>query len=181
VQQGISPVFANVGDGEISGLELEFTGLVTDNFTLTGSLGYLDAKYTRLDPGIFPLAVLNPESLGLDDQFVNTPELSWYLGGEYRFPFQSGAQMALRVDYSYKDEIANDVMNNALLVQDAIDLVNASLRFTSAGGRWSVVVGGRNLTDERYIMSGFRNDGGGVISANYSRPREWYVTLRLSH
>ena len=45
--------------------------------------------------------------------------------------------------------------------------------------RWSVVVGGRNLTDERYIMSGFRNDG--VISANYSRPTEWYVTLRLSH
>jgi iron complex outermembrane receptor protein len=181
VQQGISPVFANVGDGEIKGVELEFTGLVTDNLTLTGSLGYLDAKYTRLDPGIFPLAVLNPESLDLDDKFVNTPDLSWYLGGEYRIPFQSGAQLALRVDYTYKDEIANDVMNNALLVQDPIDIVNASLSYTGADRRWSVVVGGRNLTDERYIMSGFRNDGGGVISANYSRPIEWYVTLRFSH
>ena len=181
VQQGISPVFANVGDGEISGLEVEFTGLVTDNLTLTGSLGYLDAEYTSLDPGIFPLAVLNPESLDLDDEFINTPKLSWYLGGEYRFPFQSGAHVALRVDYTYKDEIANDVMNNALLVQDEIDLVNASLSYTSADSRWTVLVGGRNLTDERYIMSGFRNDGGGIISANYSRPREWYVTLRLSH
>jgi iron complex outermembrane recepter protein len=181
VQQGISPVFANVGDGEISGLEVEFTGLVTDNLTLTGSLGYLDAEYTSLDPGIFPLAVLNPESLDLDDEFINTPKLSWYLGGEYRFPFQSGARVALRVDYTYKDEIANDVMNNALLVQDEIDLVNASLSYTSADSRWTVLVGGRNLTDERYIMSGFRNDGGGIISANYARPREWYVTLRFSH
>jgi iron complex outermembrane receptor protein len=72
-------------------------------------------------------------------------------------------------------------MNNALLVQDEIDLVNASLSYTSADSRWTVLVGGRNLTDERYIMSGFRNDGGGIISANYSRPTEWYVTLRFSH
>jgi len=181
VQQGISPVFANAGDGDISGLEVELTGVLTDRFSLTGSLGYLDAEYTRLDPGIVPLSVLNPETLDLNDKFINTPDLSYSLGGEYRFPLQAGGDLSVRLDYIYKDEIANDIMNNALLVQDEIDLVNLALSYTPAGGNWSLSFGGRNLTDERYIMSGFRNDGGGVTSANYSRPKEWFAAFRFNN
>ena len=59
VQQGISPVFANVGDGEISGLEVEFTGLVTDNLTLTGSLGI----WTPNTPASIPASFRWPSSI----------------------------------------------------------------------------------------------------------------------
>jgi iron complex outermembrane receptor protein len=34
-----------------------------------------------------------------------------------------------------------------------------------------------NLTDERYVVSGYTN-ALAIYSATYSRPREWYLTLR---
>ncbi|MGH8247937.1 MAG: hypothetical protein ACREUU_16065, partial [Gammaproteobacteria bacterium] len=114
-------------------------------------------------------------------RFVNTPEWSTYLGGEYVFPMQSGAALAFRVDYSHKSTIANDVQNYRLLVQDPIDLVNLSATWTSPSEQWEFVAGGRNVTDERYMISGFRNDGGGVTSANFSAPAEWFLTVRYNH
>lgn len=181
VQQGISPTFDNVGDGDIAGAELEFRGLIGNNFMLTGSIGYLDAEWKSLNPDIRPLAVLNPESLDLDDKFINTPEWAYAVGADWSIPLQSMANIDFRVDYTHKDDIANDAMNNRLLMQKPIDLVNASLSYAAPSRRWAVTVGGRNLTDERYIVSGFRNDGGGVTSANYSRPREWFATIRFNN
>ena len=174
VQKGISPTFDNAGKGEIAGFEGEFVGLVSDRFTLTGSLGYMDAKYTKLE------LFVDPE-LSIDDKFVNTPEWSASLSGEYKVPLQSGSNISFRMDYSYKSKMANDAVNTPLLMQDAVNLVNASATFTSPGGDWSLTAGGRNITDERYIYGGFRQPGIGYVSGNYSEPAEWYLTLHYSH
>ncbi|MCC7411595.1 MAG: TonB-dependent receptor [Gammaproteobacteria bacterium] len=172
VQRGISPWIENAGTAEIKGFEAEFVGLVTDDFQLSGALGYLDAEYTEIDP---------TATVKKDSMFVNTPEWSATIAGDYTLRMKNGAAVLLHLDYAYRDETANDAENTPLLMQSAIDLVNASLSYRPAGETWEVVLGGRNLTDERYIMSGFNQVGIGHIDATYSRPREWYVTLRVMH
>jgi iron complex outermembrane receptor protein len=41
-------------------------------------------------------------------------------------------------------------------------------------------VGGTNLGDKRYITVGSANGAEGEIVGTYSRPREWYTTLRVN-
>ena len=48
------------------------------------------------------------------------------------------------------------------------------------GERWLATVGGTNLLDEVYIVSGLDYDGTGITAASPSRPLEWYVRLRYT-
>jgi iron complex outermembrane receptor protein len=169
VQRGISPTFENAGDGKITGAELEVQSVLGSNLQLSGSLGYIDARYSRLEPG---------SQVELGDMFVNTPEWSTNLSADYAVRLGAGNLM-LHGDWSNKSKVANDAVNNPLFVQSAINLYNASIGFAPTGGAWEVRLGGRNLSDERYIVSGFQNDGIGVSTAVFSRPREWYLTLRI--
>lgn len=172
VQRGISPWIENAGTAEVKGFEAEFIGLVTDNVVLSGALGYLDAEYTEIDP---------TATVTKSAAFVNTPEWSATIAGDYTVHIENGSAVLLHVDYAYRSETANDVENTPLLIQSSTDLVNASLTYRPTGRSWEIVVGGRNLTGERYIMSGFNQVGIGHIDATYSRPREWYVTLRVKN
>jgi iron complex outermembrane receptor protein len=54
-----------------------------------------------------------------------------------------------------------------------------SIHYVSPSGEYDLAVGGTNLTNDRYIMSGQPNFAAGFIDASYNAPREWYVTLRV--
>ncbi len=51
-QVGSSPTIANVGDARIKGFELEVVGRPLTGLSINGSVGYLDAYYTALDPAV---------------------------------------------------------------------------------------------------------------------------------
>ena len=173
VQKGISPTFDNAGEAEIDGFEVEVLALLGDIFTLDASLGYLDARYTKLELFVDP-------RLDIDDKFVNTPEWSAHIGADWTFPLGGGSESSLRIDYSYKDEIANDTTNNPLFIQDAINLWNASATYR-APEHWELALSGRNLSDERYIVTVFENPGIGFSNATFSRPREWALAFRYHY
>lgn len=170
VQKGVSPTFENAGDGHIRGFEVELQAQASDSLSLDSSFGYLDAAYTRLE---------DKATITLNNKFVNTPKYTFHLGAEYAVYLKSRARLALRGDYTRKDTIYNDAENTPQLIQDPVNLLNAALTYTSRNGRWSAALGGRNITDERYIYSGFRNPGAGLTIANYSRPAEWFFKLRI--
>jgi iron complex outermembrane recepter protein len=170
VQRGISPTFENAGDGKITGAEVELAALLGDDLEIGVGLGYLDARYTSLQVGSL---------VEKSDKFVNTPEFAGSVTADYHLNLTGGAALLFHGDWAHRDDVANDAVNNAVLNQDAIDLFNASVGYTSSDGRWELLLGGRNLSDKRYIVSGFQNDGIGISSAVYSRPREWYLTLRI--
>ncbi|HEY8518845.1 MAG TPA: TonB-dependent receptor [Gammaproteobacteria bacterium] len=174
-QVGASPVFSNGGDGEITGLEADMLWLVSDSLTLTGGLGYLDAEYTRILPG-----VIKPDGspLPLDAKFVNVPEISVNFALDYERPMTNGASWGLHVDWVHFDEIANDLGNTPELMQPETDFFNASISFQAASG-WRVALGGRNLSDERHIVTGQNQPAAGMINGTYNRPREWFATVRV--
>jgi iron complex outermembrane receptor protein len=71
------------------------------------------------------------------------------------------------------------VQNTPELARDPTHMVNASMTYEAPGGNWEVVVGGTNLTDERFIVTGVNQGGIQIIYGSYNRPREWFATLRI--
>ena len=191
-QQGISPTLVNAGDAKIYGFEAEATAVFDGGFSFTGAFGYTHAEYTKLgtsdgEPVVDNAAVLTLDSCPLrssDPDSVcdlpKTPEYKVYLGPQYTARFGSGSSLTFNADWTYTAELFNDLGNTELLKRDATSMVNASLTYGVADDRWQVSVGGTNLSDERYIVSGQNQGGVQVVDAAYNRPREFFVTIRVN-
>lgn len=173
IQRGISPLTANAGESEIDGVEVDFQWLATDKLQVTGSLGWIDAEYTKLD------SRANDVGIFLDNEFNNTPEKVASIALDYNQPLASGASLALHLDYAWKDDHFNDAVNTPELAEDAFGLTNVSIRYNSPDERWYATLGVQNLTDEDYVMSGFNQPGVGYIIKTIGRPREWWLTLGM--
>jgi iron complex outermembrane receptor protein len=125
-------------DQDSTGIELEGTAYLTDNFFFHTSLGYIDVDVDE-QQGVKPVAPL-------------TPELTFSLSPELRIPLSGGAEVSLRADYSYRDEMFGEPSSDPgrLTKIDSRSLVNVDVAYHSADGSWTVGAYGRNVTDERY-------------------------------
>jgi iron complex outermembrane recepter protein len=187
-QQGISPTLVNAGDARIAGFEAEAEAVFGNGFVINSAFGYADAKYERLNNVVDNGAPLTLDSCPLRTSDPNdacdlpkTPKYKFYIGPQYTFKAGSaGGSVTLLADYTYTSKLFNDLGNEELLKRDSTNLVNASVTYASPDDKWSVSLGGTNLTDERYIVSGQNQGGVAVIDAVYSRPREWYATFRVN-
>ncbi|WP_428633711.1 TonB-dependent receptor domain-containing protein, partial [Sedimenticola sp.] len=156
--------------GEISGIELEGQIVPIPRLVLTGSLGYLNAKYTELDEGTL---------IEASDLFVNTPERSASLGAEYKLPLGFGGDLVLAANWSHKSEVANNAENTPGTNQHSINLYNTYMTYISANGTWDLTLSGKNLSDERYLVSGFENADVGTVQGVYSPPRQLALSVRF--
>lgn len=85
----------NVGAARSRGLDLQAAWAVTDGLTLSGTVGYTDAKYTQT---VGPSSAL----LVVDGDRLPTPEWTATFGAEYRHALGSG-EAFVRGDYQYAD------------------------------------------------------------------------------
>ena len=162
----------NAGEAEMEGFELEITALPTERLLIRGGIGYLDAKYTNLNPGA---------TVTLDSEMVKTPEWTGNLSVDYTWPLGDMGTLTMGGDMSYRSSHFNEPTNLGILEQDAYKLLGAHVRLTSADEAWSLTLFGTNLTDERYMTNGVQALGSlGTADAAYGRPREWGLTLSAS-
>ena len=171
VQRGITPSNENAGDARIRGAELELEFYPTDALSFVGSVGYLDAEYTSIDPLAFPVEI--------DDALQNTPEFTASGAATYETPILNGrADLLLNVNYSWRDTVANDAQNTPELIQGPVGLLGGQIKVSPASGNWALSLIGRNILNKRFIGSGF-NSGPGVsfVEATYNRPGEWRLQL----
>ena len=171
VQQGPSPVFQNAGDATIKGAELEVQALVGGGFSFTFAGGYIDAEYDFINPD-----TLIPEGAKLP----KTPEYKLTFGPNYDFSLPNGASMRLAVDYTRTAELYNDSLNTPELFRPATDSLGAHIHYMSPNDTYEIILGGTNLTDDRWITTGSINPAAGVVVGTYNRPREWYLTVRAN-
>ena len=68
MQRGVTPANENAGAAEITGIEVDFEALLTEDLNINFALGLLDAKYTELND----LVGLDPNNTELP----NTPEMT---------------------------------------------------------------------------------------------------------
>jgi iron complex outermembrane receptor protein len=125
------------------GFEWEGTWLVTDDFRIHSTLGYIDtdADEQVTDPDNPPPPAVTPL----------TPELTFSISPEYTFRLGSGTLTA-RADYSFRDDMYGEPSADPgrFTQIDSRDLVNFDVTYEPADSDWRISAYGRNVTDERY-------------------------------
>jgi iron complex outermembrane receptor protein len=162
-QEGASPVLRNAGKAELKGAEIESQAVLGGGFGFSLAAGYIDAEYTEVT------------AIGIttDSEIPKTPEFKVNFG-----PTLDIGNLRFAVDYTYTDAMVNDSLNTENLKRPSVENLNAAIRYLSPTGQFELVVGGTNLTDERYLVTGSINEAAGEHVGTYSRPREYYATLR---
>ena len=166
------PVIENAGDARLWGIEVESLLIVNDRIRLSGSLGWLDHKYLNVLP--------NDTGITENDILANAPEWNFSLGATADLMDNETGHAYLRVDWSHKGSQYKTPRNVERLHQGSYDILNMSLSWESVDGHWLATVGGTNLLDEIYIVSGLDYPGTGITAAAPSRPAEWYARLRYT-
>ncbi len=177
VREGFAPVTFNAGESEIQGFELETSFVPTDAWMLQATVGYIDAEYSKLDP-----TVIANGGIDTGSSLAQTPEWSTNLGVAYTTELGDWGTLTPRVDWSYKSESYNDAINTPQLRQGSYHLLNASVSFLSADEAWEVVLSGRNLHSELYLMTGNSALATGASYAEglWARQTEWSLSAKYS-
>jgi iron complex outermembrane recepter protein len=106
-----------------------------------------------------------------------TPRWKLALSPEVHNTLSNGMTLRLGVDYTFTDEMFNDVQNTSLLARPKVHMLDAVGSLVSPSGKLTFSLGGTNITDKRYITTGQPQIAGGVIFGTYNAPREWFATL----
>jgi iron complex outermembrane receptor protein len=170
----IGIITRNAAKARIKGGELELNAMPVRNLSIDAGLGYIDAKYTSLDPSAVAAG------LTLGSLLVNTPKWTVTAGVAYTIELPAQWQITPRVDYIYTDTIANDANNTPMLVQGPTSVFNASLRLNDPSALWTITAMVKNLTDKTYLISGNADAASGRIEGVYAHPREWSLGVKRS-
>lgn len=175
-QLGISPTIRNAGDARIKGFEVEMVAVPVSGLTINGSVGYTDAYYTDVLAGadVAPNAIQAGVYEGAP--LPKTPKWKVNISPRYQYSLPNGGSLIALVDYTRTSSIWNDTERAYVLRRPASDTLNASLSYEAPSGHWSLTVGGTNLTNDRYYVTG-NVQAAGVIFGTYNRPVEWYARL----
>lgn len=169
-QEAASPVLRNAGKAELKGAEIESQAVLGGGFGFTLAAGYIDAKYTEINPLVIGITT--------ESEIPKTPEYKVNFGPTLDVGLGNGGALRFAADYTYTDAMVNDSLNTENLKRPSTENLNAAIRYLSPSGQFEFVVGGTNLTDERYLVTGSINEAAGEHVGTYSRPREWYATVR---
>ncbi|MCZ8115395.1 TonB-dependent receptor [Silanimonas sp.] len=174
--------FTNAGKGTVQGLEAEYQWLLSDAFTISGNLAWLDAQYDEfLFAGV---------DIANEQEFTNAPEFSGAINLEWRTAVGDAGELTARVGYSYQSEVVatTEIIRSNVppaapfgrlpISQDGYGLVTAGVVWQS-GGPWSVSLQGTNLTDKEYLTTGYNlAQALGVYTGFYGAPRQYSLSVR---
>ncbi len=141
----------NAADVDAQGLEVELLALLADNLTLRANLGLLDSKYNEF--------VLDRNLDGVLEDFsgrdvVRSPDLTAGVDLTYLLELGGSGQVRWNLNFNYEDEniyyYNDDIGSEFDTVLEQRTILNASITWTDAEGRYHVSLFGKNLTDDRY-------------------------------
>lgn len=170
------PLIVNAGEATIRGIELELTAVISDNFLIDLTLGYLDANLNSVDPGVTDDGI----TITPDSELPFTPDLQSALGVSYHIPLSSG-EIFLRGDWMWVDDQYYSISNRAEVFQEAYGRVNASVSYRPQNEKWQLMVGVKNLTDEEYFTGAATTfSNGGHSMASVGRPRHAFASMKYN-
>ena len=159
-------ITTNAGKARFQGVEVEASWAVAedlatagDRLNLSGSLGFLDAKYREfltlinLSEDLTPIPAQTVDMADFRD-IQNTPK--WTLSGtvNYDTPLSSG-RLNFNSTLSYRSKSQQFEIASPGIDENGFALLDASIVWRSAGDRWSIGLHGKNLTNTKYITAGY--------------------------
>ncbi len=193
-------VINNAGKATLKGLEFEANArlgqdLVAsgDRLNLSGSLGYIDAKYDEYITNIGGV----PTDVAEFREVQNTPK--WTASGTFSYSTPVGeGDIYLGTTLSYRSKTNQFEIANPYIDQKGFALWDANLVYNAPDQRWSIGLHGKNLTNKKYKTSGYTfvaadpTTGAialgangqpistlgpeGTLTAFYGNPRQVFVT-----
>jgi|TARA_B110000261_G_scaffold59571_2_gene70133 iron complex outermembrane receptor protein len=142
-------VLVNVPETTVDGVELEANYLVSEGLTL-----YLN--YTYLDAVIDKFVGENDETtVGEPQDFSGTvvpfsPENQANIGGTYEWPVGSNMVALFGIDYMARSSTSAIIGGSSVYGIDSYEMLNVRAGVRSSDMSWSVMVWGKNVTDEYY-------------------------------
>ncbi|WP_417320177.1 TonB-dependent receptor [Emcibacter sp.] len=178
----------NSATATVTGVEMEFLALVTDNLTVDASAGYLDATYGEL----FAADGDRPQ-LGIFDLSGNKLPLAadwkFNIGVQYSLPLKNEdwGTLTFRVDYNWVSEYFTSYFNRSLETSPPYadnvpghDNVNARITWNSKDWNWRAELYALNVTNEADLINQTPTyHNAGVNYVVYTKPRMY--GFRLTH
>lgn len=184
----------NAGKVHYTGFEAEFQAKLNNNFSIDGSIGYVDVKYKEFCTGQ-PTSTTVAGSPGCPTGVINiasivTPGYTspWTanVAANARFPLGSGdTQIAARVAFTYEDgkySFNNNIgapFNNQLK-GDNRNLIDAQIAIENievGGAKVDLKFWGKNLTDSHDFVRGVDFGALGYAGGFYADPRTFGATI----
>jgi iron complex outermembrane receptor protein len=167
----------NAGAAEIYGVEFESTMEFMDNLSGALTVGYIDAEYTEF--------LVSGVDVSNQRDVQNTPDWTGNASLTYAVPLAIGSTpgtIAFTGLTAYRGDTQQFEFAIPLLDQPGFWLYDASITWTSQNDRWRLGLYGRNLSDERYITSGYNFPGlatDNSVLAFYGNPRTVTASVEL--
>ncbi|MEQ8310220.1 MAG: TonB-dependent receptor [Sphingopyxis sp.] len=198
VASGQETAQLNIGSATTKGLELEATLKPAQNFRLSANIGYLDAKYTDFcadidGPSAFPTpptstcgdVTLLPNGTYLVDRdltglkLVRAPKWQTQFSAEYEVPLGSAGSLSFRAAMLYRSTYYSTVANDLAGKTGDFTLIDGSVGWESADGRFRAMLWGKNLTDKTYVAA-LTPTAQFFTQRFYNAPRTFGLTLGAS-
>ncbi|MGI9287359.1 MAG: TonB-dependent receptor, partial [Pseudomonadales bacterium] len=170
----VGTLVLNASTVDMPGLELELTGVVTENLRLRATYGYLKAEYSDYE------ADLNNDGIITDNSDLllrRAPENTFGASATYSRNIGNG-EFVGDITYRWRDEIETIANNDPVGHVDSFGLWSASLDYIY-DERYQLSVYGRNLADERHLSSTTKI-GPLVTFGAWNQPRNWGVEFRYT-
>jgi iron complex outermembrane recepter protein len=160
----------NASKAEIKGLEFDVTAIISDNFSMSGNLGYLDAKYKKF------LADTNNDGV-IDDntnlKLRRAPKWNYTVSARYEQELGQGSGW-VQADLHFIGAHEITFLNNPALRNPGQYLMDASVNYKLENTQISIF--GKNLFKEDGWTIGY--DIQGLWSYGTPRPpRVWGVAI----
>lgn len=173
-RSGTDSILENLGEAELSGLELEAQLAINRSLAVSLNAAWLNSEWTEF------MADLNNDGVVTDNSFFDlpaAPEWSFFAAVDYRAPMNAG-MLHWHLEARYKSRQAMLAQTNAAFARRAAHtLINGYVAWAPQSRRYRVSVYGRNLTDELFRGSAYL----GLFPLNtFSAPRTFGVEVQFN-
>ena len=179
--EGQETITLNAGESNSTGVEIETTWLATENLTIKGSIGYLDASYDEfefegVDLSSLDIPFASEVQVGAQATYIQTltsgATITYYLAAHY----QDEAEMS---PFDPNAVGGNTARHPTYTQLESRTLVDLNVTYTDPDSRYYATLFGKNLLDEEYRVSA--NSVGGLWNfTQYGAPALWGVEFGLT-
>lgn len=181
VPSGVAQIERNVGEASIEGVELELKWQPAAGWFVEASVGYTDAEFDAIvidTAGLPDISIIdNPFStIQEGNEFDHVPERSASASVTKAIEMAEKGSLVARLGVSYQSGYFNEPLNLPQVATPSTDIWNANMIWTAANDNLTVNLGVKNLTDEKYLTTGYFNTSIGTIEHIKDRGRTWSLS-----
>jgi len=167
----------NGARAEAHGFDADMQAKVTGDLGVHGSLSYLHAVFTSFPnapvsspSGLYPIV----EGNATGNSLAYAPTWAFSFGGDCTFRNIFDGNVILSANYQYSSGFYLELDN--VVRQPSYSMVNASLKWTSDSGHYTMTLWGDNLTNEA-VLTSVVTQNFGTHDAYYAAPRTYGVKV----